>query len=211
MSSACSPASRVEAANEVQKLIGLFSQASFRDSLRSSIAEEIIRTAETKLDQNFIYKNVVPTEVKAAARDAMRGAAYFAVDGLIAKPVWDILGALSFEVDQVITDVRGFDPYRGIGGQLRDLIVKRAVAEGDMVVTHSLLKTSPEDLGTAAAEKSSRASRLRRQCLPTFRHGRIPSRHQRHTVLSLTPISLATSSAPSNSIFSSGLLMFSPS
>jgi predicted SnoaL-like aldol condensation-catalyzing enzyme len=29
--------------------------------------------------------------------------------------------------------------------------IKRAVAEGDMVVTHSLLKTSPEDRGTAFA------------------------------------------------------------
>ena len=30
--------------------------------------------------------------------------------------------------------------------------VKRAVAEGDLVLTHSLLKTSPEDRGTAAAD-----------------------------------------------------------
>jgi predicted SnoaL-like aldol condensation-catalyzing enzyme len=30
--------------------------------------------------------------------------------------------------------------------------IKRAVAEGDLVVTHSLLKTSPEDRGTAAAD-----------------------------------------------------------
>jgi predicted SnoaL-like aldol condensation-catalyzing enzyme len=29
---------------------------------------------------------------------------------------------------------------------------KRAVAEGDMVVTHGLIKTSPEDRGTAAAD-----------------------------------------------------------
>ena len=32
------------------------------------------------------------------------------------------------------------------------LDIKRVVAEGDMVVTHSLLKTSPEDRGTAAAD-----------------------------------------------------------
>jgi predicted SnoaL-like aldol condensation-catalyzing enzyme len=32
------------------------------------------------------------------------------------------------------------------------LEIKRAVAEGDMVVTHSLLKSSPEDRGTAAAD-----------------------------------------------------------
>src|SRR5215212_138923 len=55
--------------------------------------------------------------------------------------------------------------------------------------------------------KSSRASRLTRQCLPTFRHGRFPSRHQRQTVLSLTPISLATSSALSR-FFSSCRPMF---
>jgi predicted SnoaL-like aldol condensation-catalyzing enzyme len=30
--------------------------------------------------------------------------------------------------------------------------IKRAVAEGDLVVTHSLLKTSPEDRGTAVAD-----------------------------------------------------------
>jgi predicted SnoaL-like aldol condensation-catalyzing enzyme len=30
--------------------------------------------------------------------------------------------------------------------------IKRAVAEGDLVVTHSLLKTSPDDRGTAAAD-----------------------------------------------------------
>jgi predicted SnoaL-like aldol condensation-catalyzing enzyme len=30
--------------------------------------------------------------------------------------------------------------------------IKHAVAEGDLVVTHSLLKTSPEDSGTAAAD-----------------------------------------------------------
>ena len=30
--------------------------------------------------------------------------------------------------------------------------IKRAVAEGELVVTHSLLKTSPEDRGTAVAD-----------------------------------------------------------
>src|SRR5215216_5928259 len=50
--------------------------------------------------------------------------------------------------------------------------------------------------------KASKASRLIRQCLPTFRHGRFPSRHQRQMVVSLTPISSATSSALSNSFFS---------
>ena len=30
--------------------------------------------------------------------------------------------------------------------------IKRAVAEGDLVVTHSLLKTSPQDRGTAVAD-----------------------------------------------------------
>jgi predicted SnoaL-like aldol condensation-catalyzing enzyme len=32
------------------------------------------------------------------------------------------------------------------------LDIKRAVGEGDLVVTHSLLKTSPEDRGTAAVD-----------------------------------------------------------
>lgn len=32
------------------------------------------------------------------------------------------------------------------------LDIKRAVAEGDSVVTHSLMKTSPEDRGTAVAD-----------------------------------------------------------
>jgi predicted SnoaL-like aldol condensation-catalyzing enzyme len=30
--------------------------------------------------------------------------------------------------------------------------IKRAIAEGDLVVTHSLLKTSPEDRGSAVAD-----------------------------------------------------------
>lgn len=30
--------------------------------------------------------------------------------------------------------------------------IKRVIAEGDLVVTHSLLKTSPDDRGTAAAD-----------------------------------------------------------
>ena len=32
------------------------------------------------------------------------------------------------------------------------LQIKGAVVEGDLVVTHSLLKTSPQDRGTAAAD-----------------------------------------------------------
>jgi predicted SnoaL-like aldol condensation-catalyzing enzyme len=32
------------------------------------------------------------------------------------------------------------------------LDIKRAVAEGELIVTHSLLKTSPEDRGTAAVD-----------------------------------------------------------
>lgn len=32
------------------------------------------------------------------------------------------------------------------------LEIKRAIAEGDLVVTHSLLNTSPADRGTAAAD-----------------------------------------------------------
>jgi hypothetical protein len=35
------------------------------------------------------------------------------------------------------------------------LEIKRALAEGDMVVTHSLLKTSSEDRGTAAGTSSA--------------------------------------------------------
>jgi predicted SnoaL-like aldol condensation-catalyzing enzyme len=42
----------------------------------------------------------------------------------------------------------------GFIGQFPGLSVdiKRVLAEGDLVVTHSLLKTSPEDRGTAAAD-----------------------------------------------------------
>lgn len=42
----------------------------------------------------------------------------------------------------------------GFVGQFPGLRVdiKRVLAEGDLVVTHSLLKTSPEDRGTAAAD-----------------------------------------------------------
>jgi predicted SnoaL-like aldol condensation-catalyzing enzyme len=49
----------------------------------------------------------------------------------------------------------GFEAFvefvEGFAEQFR-LDIKRAVAEGDLVVTHSLLKTSPEDRGTAAAD-----------------------------------------------------------
>lgn len=43
---------------------------------------------------------------------------------------------------------------KGFVGQFRDLSVdiKRLIAEGDLVVTHSLIKTSPKDRGTAAAD-----------------------------------------------------------
>ena len=43
---------------------------------------------------------------------------------------------------------------RAYTGQFPELRVdiKRVIAEGDLVVTHSLLKTSPEDRGTAAAD-----------------------------------------------------------
>jgi predicted SnoaL-like aldol condensation-catalyzing enzyme len=42
----------------------------------------------------------------------------------------------------------------GFVAQFPDLSVdiKRVIAEGDLVLTHSLLKTSPEDRGTAAAD-----------------------------------------------------------
>jgi predicted SnoaL-like aldol condensation-catalyzing enzyme len=52
----------------------------------------------------------------------------------------------------------GFEAFvefvEGFAGQFpqMSLDIKRAVAEGDLVVTHSLLKTSPEDRGTAAAD-----------------------------------------------------------
>lgn len=42
----------------------------------------------------------------------------------------------------------------GFVGQFPNLTVhiKRVIAEGDLVMTHSLIKTSPEDRGTAAAD-----------------------------------------------------------
>jgi len=52
----------------------------------------------------------------------------------------------------------GFEAFiqfvEGFVGQFPQLShdIKRTVAEGDMVVTHSLIKTSPEDRGTAAAD-----------------------------------------------------------
>src|SRR5215208_2162802 len=78
------------------------------------------------------------------------------------------------------------------------------------VIASTLSGTCKKDLScpTSVVERSlrlrkaSKASRLIRQCLPTFRHGRFPSRHQRQMVVSLTPISSATSSALSNSFFS---------
>ncbi len=52
----------------------------------------------------------------------------------------------------------GFEAFVKFGGGFLEQFpqlsfnIKRAVAEGDMVVTHSLLKTSPEDRGTAVAD-----------------------------------------------------------
>ena len=41
--------------------------------------------------------------------------------------------------------------YRGQFPQL-SVEIKRMIAEGDLVVTHGVIKTSPEDRGTAAAD-----------------------------------------------------------
>ena len=41
--------------------------------------------------------------------------------------------------------------YAGENPELR-VDIKRAIAEDDLVMTHSLLKTSPDDRGTAAAD-----------------------------------------------------------
>jgi predicted SnoaL-like aldol condensation-catalyzing enzyme len=43
---------------------------------------------------------------------------------------------------------------RGFAGQFPELNIeiKRVIAEGDLVMTHGLIKTSPEDRGTAAAD-----------------------------------------------------------
>ena len=41
--------------------------------------------------------------------------------------------------------------YRGEFPQLF-VEIKRMIAEGDLVVTHGLIKTSPEDRGTAAVD-----------------------------------------------------------
>jgi predicted SnoaL-like aldol condensation-catalyzing enzyme len=52
----------------------------------------------------------------------------------------------------------GFEAFVQFGGGFLEQVpqtsldIKRAVAEGDLVVTHSLLKTSPEDRGTAVAD-----------------------------------------------------------
>lgn len=116
----------VEVANEVQKLLGVFSQASFRTSVRNAIVVEVLRTAEVLLEGNAVYKHVVPSKTKAAARQAMRDALSFGIEGSLATPLWNALGAISFEANQLITEVRGFDPSRGIGQQLRDLIIRRA-------------------------------------------------------------------------------------
>jgi predicted SnoaL-like aldol condensation-catalyzing enzyme len=50
--------------------------------------------------------------------------------------------------DAFIAFVRG---YVEQSPQLR-VEIKRAIAEGDLVMTHGLLKTSPDDRGTAAAD-----------------------------------------------------------
>jgi predicted SnoaL-like aldol condensation-catalyzing enzyme len=46
------------------------------------------------------------------------------------------------------------DFVKGFTAQFPELSVelKRVIAEGDLVVTHGLLKTSPDDRGTAAAD-----------------------------------------------------------
>jgi predicted SnoaL-like aldol condensation-catalyzing enzyme len=43
---------------------------------------------------------------------------------------------------------------RGFAGQFPELNIeiKRVIAEGDLVMTHGLIKTSPDDRGTAAAD-----------------------------------------------------------
>ena len=43
---------------------------------------------------------------------------------------------------------------RGFAGQFPELSIeiKRVIAEGDLVMTHGLIKTSPDDRGTAAAD-----------------------------------------------------------
>ncbi len=122
-----------EIRSAVHGLLDGFSNQGSRQNFISSLVSSISSLALAGLEENWIYRNVVPGNVQSGVRSTVRGIVRSAVQNQVVDGILTALGTLSDDLDHLVDNIRALDRNHPLGPQIRNLILNAAVAAVDDV------------------------------------------------------------------------------
>jgi hypothetical protein len=113
-----------DAVQKLEDLIETFSTQAFGVRLRSKSTDKLYKRAKDVLSEDPIYTNL-PREARQFVRETLRNTIRGQIDGQMLDPIFNAIGAIENELNDLIDDVQELNPGKPLGPQLLDLIVDR--------------------------------------------------------------------------------------
>jgi hypothetical protein len=114
-----------EAVDDLLGALSHLATRSGRRKFRTKTADVLIGELLGSLEDNFVYRELVPGGVKANVRVMARDALELALDNAIVDQVLDVIGEVAEEIDSFVDDIRELDPDRDLAEQVGDLLLTR--------------------------------------------------------------------------------------
>ncbi len=111
-----------DALEHLEGLIDTLSTGSGRNQLRTSLSEAVYDFIAPLLTDNLIYAGL-PSGSKQAARAIVRSTINGVLDNAVADLVWDAIGAVAAEVDDLIDRFREIDSGADLISEISDVLV----------------------------------------------------------------------------------------
>jgi hypothetical protein len=121
----------LEARGALHALLDSFSESEARDEFVDRVADATASRAIGELEDNWIYRKVVPSSLRSDIRSTVRSIIRAGVRNEAVDQVLEAIGVLSDEVDEIVDDARSVDRDRPLGPQLRDRVLGRVVEAVD--------------------------------------------------------------------------------
>ncbi|TXL71458.1 hypothetical protein FHP25_29970 [Vineibacter terrae] len=111
-----------DALDQLRDLIHTLSSGPGRNQLRTGLSAAVYDFIKPLLTDNLVYA-ALPGGVKQVARNALKGAIDAALDNAVADRVWDAIGAVAAETDDLIDRFRDIEPGANLASEVADVLV----------------------------------------------------------------------------------------
>lgn len=128
-----------EAITALNQLLNTLKNPKKFAQLRKDVAEELITSAESMLSTNDVYQYIIPARLKSNAKTLMKNTIRSSLDNAIMNSVWQAIGNIANEMDDLIEDIQGLDPSQGLISGISNLLLNRITDS----ITQTFGSTSP--------------------------------------------------------------------